>query len=294
MSSDRRDVNVRAQTAGHLCGIRHAGLSKLMGVMNLPSPVQEGIYSKWHRQLLEFIKSISEKSMKRAVQDAAAAANTTDLTVSGDGFWQTRGFQSAHGAAAVISCTTTPQVLDIETCSKTCNICMGKFSSISLDHTNSFLYSGVLSIKDSDPAKYNSIIRSHRCEKNFNKSSGTMEADAVLTMFKRSVSKYGVYYTKYVGDGDSKTHAILTKVAPYSGIICKTDLTIFCTTINIFFISFPGKSVDKVEDLNHFSKRMKRGLETKKREYGRKKLSDGKTIGGKNRLSGEYCKRRRF
>lgn len=32
---------------------------------------------------------------------------------------------------------------------------------------------------------------------------------------------------------------------------------------------------------------MKRALETKKREFGRKKLSDGKTIGGKNRLSGE-------
>ncbi|CAF3852686.1 unnamed protein product [Rotaria sp. Silwood1] len=31
---------------------------------------------------------------------------------------------------------------------------------------------------------------------------------------------------------------------------------------------------------------MKRGLETFKREHGRKKLSDGKTIGGRNRLSG--------
>jgi hypothetical protein len=30
---------------------------------------------------------------------------------------------------------------------------------------------------------------------------------------------------------------------------------------------------------------MKRQLETKKREYGRKKLSDGKTIGGVNRLT---------
>ncbi|CAF4860716.1 unnamed protein product, partial [Rotaria sp. Silwood2] len=30
---------------------------------------------------------------------------------------------------------------------------------------------------------------------------------------------------------------------------------------------------------------MKRQLETKKREYGRKKLSDSKTISGKNRLS---------
>jgi len=32
---------------------------------------------------------------------------------------------------------------------------------------------------------------------------------------------------------------------------------------------------------------MKRALETKQREHGRKELSDGKTIGGKNRLSGK-------
>ncbi|CAM4845959.1 unnamed protein product [Rotaria magnacalcarata] len=247
VSTDRRDVNVRAQLAGHLCGIRHAGLSKLLGVLNLPSPVQDETYSRWDKQLLEFVKSTSEKSMARAVQDAVATANTTDLIVIGDGFWQTRGFQSSHGAAALLSCTTAPQVLDIETCRKTCNVCMG-----------------ALSIKKSDPAKYNDIIKSHRCEKNFDKSSGTMEAAAVLNMFKRSVSKYGVYYTKYVGDGDSKTHNILTKNAPY------TD-----------------KPVQKVEDLNHFSKRMKRGLDTIRREYGRKKLSDGKTIGGKNRLSAQ-------
>jgi len=39
---------------------------------------------------------------------------------------------------------------------------------------------------------------------------------------------------------------------------------------------------------------MKRGLDTIRREYRRKKLSDGKTIGGKNRLSGEYCKHEEF
>ncbi|CAF2068009.1 unnamed protein product [Rotaria magnacalcarata] len=174
--------------------------------------------------------------MTRAVQDAVIAAKTTDLTVSGDGFWQTRGFQSSHGAAALLSCTTTPQVLDIEMCA--------------------------LSIKKSDPAKYNDIIKSHRCGKNFDKTLVPLEAAAVLNMFKRSVSRYGVYYTKYVDDGDSKTHNILLKNAPY------TD-----------------KPVQKIEDLNHFSKRMKRGLDTIRREYGRKKLSDGKTIGGKNRLS---------
>ena len=45
-----------------------------------------------------------------------------------------------------------------------------------------------------------------------------MESHAVLNMFNRSVSKYGVYYTRYVGDGDSKTFAVLSKTTPYPGM----------------------------------------------------------------------------
>ncbi|CAF4782972.1 unnamed protein product [Rotaria sp. Silwood2] len=184
VASDRRDINVRSQIGGHLCDIRYAGLVKLMGAMNLP------------------IKSFTGRSMKKAVEETVAAENGTELMVSGDGFWQTRGFQSRHGAAALLSCNTPPKVLDIETCN-------------------------VLSIKKSNPAKYDNIIRSHRCEKNYEKSSGTMESAAILTMFKRSVSKYGVYYTKYVGDGDSKTFPVLSKILPYLGIIYIFDLRIF-------------------------------------------------------------------
>ena len=86
---------------------------------------------------------------------------------------------------------------------------------------------GALFIKKSDPAKYDKIIKSHRCEKNYEKSSGTMESAAILIMFKRSVPKYGVYYTKYVGDGDSKTFPVLSKIVPYPGIIYIFDLRIF-------------------------------------------------------------------
>jgi hypothetical protein len=46
-----------------------------------------------------------------------------------------------------------------------------------------------------------------------------MEAHAVLNMFKRSVSKYGIFYTSYIGDGDSRTFTILSKAAPYPGIV---------------------------------------------------------------------------
>ncbi|CAF3350377.1 unnamed protein product [Rotaria sp. Silwood2] len=57
-------------------------------------------------------------------------------------FWQTRGFQSKYGTVAILSCNTTPKVLDIEICSKTY----------------------ALAMKESNPNKYNEIIGSHRCE----------------------------------------------------------------------------------------------------------------------------------
>lgn len=120
-----------------------------------------------------------------------------------------------------------------------------------------------------------------------------MEAVAVLQMFKRLISKCGVCYTKYAGDIDSKTYSILSRIMPYSGIILMSNLITYVSKLRYFQI-FLGKKVEKIEDLNHFSKRMKRGLETVERSYGRKKLLDGETIDGKNRLSSEYLDRRRY
>ncbi|CAF5033211.1 unnamed protein product, partial [Rotaria sp. Silwood1] len=90
VASDRRDINVRSKISGHLCGIRHAGLVKLMGALNLPSPIQDERYSKWNRNLLIVVKSFTGRSMKKAVEETVAAENGTELMVSGDGFWQTR------------------------------------------------------------------------------------------------------------------------------------------------------------------------------------------------------------
>jgi hypothetical protein len=46
-----------------------------------------------------------------------------------------------------------------------------------------------------------------------------------------------------------------------------------------------GIEIEKIEDINHFGKRLKRALQVIKRQCGNKKLSDGKTIGGKGRLT---------
>jgi len=51
-----------------------------------------------------------------------------------------------------------------------------------------------------------------------------------------------------------------------------------------------GIEIEKIEDINHFGKRLKRALQVIKRQCGKKKLSDGKTIGGKGRLTGNINK----
>ncbi|KAH7980487.1 hypothetical protein HPB49_016591 [Dermacentor silvarum] len=45
----------------------------------------------------------------------------------------------------------------------------------------------------------------HICQKNTDAKSGSMEVEAGLTLFKRSISKHGLRYTTLVSDGDSRT-----------------------------------------------------------------------------------------
>lgn len=53
------------------------------------------------------------------------------------------------------------------------------------------------------------------CSKNHEGSAGKMEVDSVLEMFLRSEEKFGVKYSNYIGDGDSKTFKAILDAAPY-------------------------------------------------------------------------------
>ncbi|CAF2828095.1 unnamed protein product [Rotaria sp. Silwood2] len=253
--SKRHDINVRTQLAGHLTGIRHAGLQKICAALNLPPPLEEGRHSKRDKELLQVVQKFANESMSTAMQEAIDVVKSTDITVSGDGTWQTRGFSSKHGAADLLSTCDSPKVVDIETCSKTCNVCAGAKSLLQLGTPEA-------------RAKYDQTIINHNCGKNFDEPSGNMEASSILKMFRRSEKKYGVRYVKYIGDGDSKTFSVL-----------KTE------------ISYKGIQIQKIEDINHFGKRLKRALEVIKRKSGKEKLSDGKTIGGKGHLTDQMITR---
>ncbi|GFX48114.1 uncharacterized protein TNCV_4114491 [Trichonephila clavipes] len=101
------------------------------------------------------------------------------------------------------------------------------------------------------------------CKRNFEGYSGKMEVAGALSIFQRSQSLYNVRYTKYLGDGDSKAFTSIVENKVY-GDHC---------------------SVEKLECIGHVMKRMGtrlRRLETKMRGQ---KLSDGKPLCGRNRLT---------
>ncbi|GFV93371.1 uncharacterized protein TNCV_3685941 [Trichonephila clavipes] len=105
------------------------------------------------------------------------------------------------------------------------------------------------------------ILHVKECLKNHNGSAGMMETVGMVRIFQRSLSHRSVRYTSYIGDGDSKTFSSITASNPYG-----EDIT-----------------VSKIECVGHVQKRM--GTRLRKLKQMSLKLSDGKSIGGKGRLT---------
>ncbi|GFW63880.1 uncharacterized protein TNCV_705861 [Trichonephila clavipes] len=113
--------------------------------------------------------------------------------------------------------------------------------------------------------KYNKWQRAHKISrrKNYSGSAGKMEVDGMLRIFNRSEKLHNLKYSNYIGDGDTKTFNALSENKPYGD----------------------DHLIQKIECVGHEQKRMGARLRKLKLVYSKKKLSDGKTIGGKGRLT---------
>ncbi|GFU62204.1 uncharacterized protein TNCV_2474351 [Trichonephila clavipes] len=113
--------------------------------------------------------------------------------------------------------------------------------------------------------KYNKWQRAHKisCRKNYSGSAGKMEVDGMLRIFNRSEKLYNLKFLNYIRDGDTKTFNALSENKPYGN----------------------DHLIQKIECVGHVQKRMGTRLRKLKLVYSKKKLSDGKTIGGKGRLT---------
>ncbi|GFX93176.1 uncharacterized protein TNCV_4760551 [Trichonephila clavipes] len=88
-----------------------------------------------------------------------------------------------------------------------------------------------------------------------------MEVCGMQKSFFRSEQKHGLKYQRYIGDGDSKTFLSIAEKEPHGDSV----------------------PIEKIECVGHVQKRMGSRLRKLKALWGEKNLSDGKTIGGKDR-----------
>ena len=89
-----------------------------------------------------------------------------------------------------------------------------------------------------------------------------MEKELIYQMFCRSLSKYDVKYTSFIGDGDAKVHKYLLEHSPYCHV-----------------------KIKKIEDVNHFTKRMLACINRIKQDNKGTILSDGRKLNGKGRMT---------
>ena len=192
------EVNKRSVLALRALGKGHAGLSTFCGLIDLPQPVLHSNYDNINKILSNACETVAENSMMEAVTEEFTKTANDNLIVSGDGSWRRRGFSSLQGISSVIG-LNTGKVIDVSIKSSFCRACSqweGK----------------------EETSAYEEWFEIHKsvCSCNHEGSTGKMEVDGMIEIFKRSEKKYQVRYTGYIGDGDSKTFQAIAEVKPYN------------------------------------------------------------------------------
>ncbi|CAF1542337.1 unnamed protein product [Adineta steineri] len=247
------ELNMMACVAANVVGMKRTGMTTVLGMLNILSPVQTKSWKKYQKIYSDALDVVKDKSLRRAAREARKQSSEsadqqaiTNIKVSVDGTWLTRrGHSSLHGIATVCSTSDPPKVLDFECLSRHCTTC-----------------SGLLGIREHNPEMYEQLLEEHiqsGCEANHKGSSGGMEAAGIVKVFRRSESKYLLRYTTYIGDGDANNERALRDAQPYEDIVIK-----------------------RLQCINHFSKRMRTALETLKKKHKGDKLEDDKPIGGRS------------
>ncbi|XP_069694387.1 uncharacterized protein [Periplaneta americana] len=225
------DINARLVYGMRCIGKGVSAANTFCAIMDLPPPPTK--FSKCMDLIYKAVSEVALESMSNAVREAVSESNNTHLTVACDGTWQKRGHTSLNGVVTTTS-VNTGKVLDVHTLSKSCNICHGAKN-----------------------------FELHDCSINYEGYSGGMEAAGVVEIFSRSVDRYGVKYTNYLGDGDSKGFQKVKESNVY------------------------GKDIEitKLECVGHVQKRMGARLRKLKKDMKGKTLSDGKSLTGRGRLT---------
>lgn len=200
------EINRRIVTAMRLLGVGREGINIFCSIMDISQGLCISTYYNALENLHSAASAIYDLLISKAVKEeqelqseSEPHSNPEHLTLSGDGTWKKRGFNSLFGVTTLIG-KYRKKVVDTVVKSsfcQACNLWKGKKNSVIQDYTDWY--------KEHE----DSYTINHR------RSAGKTEVDSVVEMFSRSIEKHGVKYIKYIGDGDSKTFKGILDMNPY-------------------------------------------------------------------------------
>ena len=117
------------------------------------------------------------------------------ITVVVDAGWSKRSHKHSYNAkygVGIVVGMETKKLLHVGVKNKYCSVC------------------AMAESVGKEPADY-------ECRKNWDGPLSSMETSITVQAFQEAESKYGLHYTKFVGDGDSSVfHSFVTEVAEWS------------------------------------------------------------------------------
>ncbi|GFY30171.1 uncharacterized protein TNCV_3090791 [Trichonephila clavipes] len=193
------DVNVPAVQAFLAISGGHASVEKFCMFLNMPFMSSKtfneikcyinSAYSLASQTVLNYVHNSVQNAYRKLDQNGS---NTiTDIAVSFDGTWLTRGHTSQIGIGCVVN-TLTGYVIDYKIMSKYCPTCISAKNELG-----------------ETTAEYNVCYSGHKnsCQINHVGTSGAMEMKAAAKIWSRSEA-CGFRYTRLLSDGDAKTHIL--------------------------------------------------------------------------------------
>ena len=211
MIGNAYEINRRIVFVMRLLGIGINGLNIFCGLMDLLAKFHNNTFAGCFQNINKAASTVYEWSLNKAVAEEKEKTLENEgsddhFTASGDGTWKKRGHTSRFGVTTLAGkyCKKIIYSIVKSTYCKSCEVWEKK--------------------KDTHPEEYEEWLEGHDdCDINHIGSAGKMEVDSVNEMFSRSVEKYGVKYTRYIGDGDSATYKGLLNLNPYDSPVEKLE-----------------------------------------------------------------------
>ena len=191
------DNNVRSVIAFREIGKSITAMQALCGYMNLVPPMQAVACNNTQKEVAESSRTVANSSMLKAADDLKQTSS--DVAVSCDCSWQKREFSPLNGLVTVIS-VDSGKCLDFRVKTKKCTACSSWESRKGTD-------------------EYIDFASNHECLINHEGSSGSMESDALVEIFKASETFNQLRYVEFLGDGDTKSHHDVVVADPYPGTV---------------------------------------------------------------------------